>query len=61
MFPTKSICLIRAFAPSVIVNDTCWPAPPMVLASCFTVAKGYPFAASICLIRPSTFLAFAGS
>ena len=39
-FPVKSISLICAFGPSVTMNETCCPAPPIVFASCFTVANG---------------------
>ena len=53
MFPSKEISLIFAFGPSVITNDSCWPAPPMFFASCLTVAKGRPFAESISLMIDS--------
>jgi hypothetical protein len=61
LFPLNTISFTLACGPSSMMNETCIPAPPTVLASCFTVAKGRPLASSISLITPSTRRALARS
>ena len=59
--PSKTICLTLAFGPSSMMKESCWPEPPMVLASWRTVAKGRPLAASISLMIDWTLFALAWS
>ena len=40
MLPSNTISLIFAFGPSSMTKDSCWPEPPIVFASCFTVREG---------------------
>ena len=59
--PSKTICFTLALGPASITNESCWPEAPTFFASCLTVAKGSPFAASISLMIASTLRALAGS
>ena len=61
VLPSKTISSTFALGPSSTMNDSCWPDPPIVLASCLTVAKARPFWASISLMIFSTLRALAGS
>jgi hypothetical protein len=59
--PSNTTDFTFAFGPSSMVKESCSAAPPMGLASCFTVAKGRPFAASISRMIASTFRALPRS
>ncbi len=61
VLPSNTISFTLALGPSSMMKDSCWPEPPMVLASCLTVAKGRPLAASISRMIDSTLRALAGS
>jgi hypothetical protein len=61
VLPVNSMDCTLVLGPSSMMKETCWPAPPTILASTFTVAASWPFSASISLMMASTRRALAGS